>query len=709
MGAATTSYAQPKFSATIVYRDDYSVIDGGVVSQGVLKINALIPLPINLVDVDEATSFELSVGELGDKWNWGVCLGKDPKYTVGQKTATISDNYNNLTLTWTATSLSITGSCTYSPWLNVVPYGEQRSFAGQVMEGIQVVFGSASLSVPHPYVYSGTNYVRDSGYSENSLPILLNNGRISITADFVPPTVAVSSPAQNTVVTNDSLPAVRFSARDIGGLGDPPFQVYLNGELQEVNPTFNSPTNATGVSYISGLQYGTNIIQISASDSAGNLTTTNLSVFYSHKVPVTDVVSKDGSGAVTGTPTSGMVELGRTYTLTATPGLGQTFAGWYFYSYGQLSWTAQENPIMVIFYEGDEILASFVPSPYPPLKGTYTGLFGPVEEPAQTPSISGAITITTTSSNSVSGKVTTSSGAYSFSGKFVYSPGDGVATAQLPLGSDRWVYLSLGTDVNVPENYGIMTGSVYFPNPGADPIWMDFTAGRITAVPLGYAGVYNFNFWPNPNPNYSGTPEGVTFGSATLATNGTVSLTLSVADSNAPVTLAGGMTADLRIPFFSPLYGTNGGIIMGYLDFANISPDSPGIEVEFGTAAWSKVPGKLFYPDGFAEFGMLAYGCKYVPMGTGPYFGTLSYGTKQKEVKIQNGTITVTDASGNEDNLTGKVTLATGEYSGTFKEGAATRAFKGRITGLCDGSVICGGGFFLGTNQSGFVYLEVAP
>jgi hypothetical protein len=65
------------------------------------------------------------------------------------------------------------------------------------------------------------------------------------------------------------------------------------------------------------------------------------------------------------------------------------------------------------------------------------------------------------------------------------------------------------------------------------------------------------------------------------------------------------------------------------------------------------------------------------------------------------------DAGGNEDSLAGTVTWSTGAFTGTFKEGSVSRTFKGIVVGYSADGVEEGAGFFIRTNQSGYIYLTI--
>ncbi|MEI8044529.1 MAG: hypothetical protein WCL11_24175 [Verrucomicrobiota bacterium] len=721
--AQTLAASAPSFSVTGVYREESLPYELGTDYSTptpipyVFKINASIPLTIDLQDVDEATHFSCFIAESSDIINGarigdlsGI-LGQDPKYVVGKTSATFSEPGKQITLSWSASTLNITG--TFNGFMysgsstlpTIIPWGQQASFNGLCANGIQVGFGAAHLVQFHPYAYSGTNNVKDTGRTDgNGNPVLLNNGRILITADFAPPSLAVATPRANSTVTSDFLPLISFSARDPGGLGDIPFQVFVNGGPVDVSTSSSAPTNAAGACYSIGLQPGTNAIQILAYDSSGNVASTNLNVFYSVSMSASDFVFTNGTGTIKGLPTTGKVELGRDYKLTAAPGAGQIFVGWNIYYQGSLWHSDPSNPCVVRFYEGMEAEATFVANPYPALAGTYNGLFQGDPLDRQT---AGAIAITTSSDGSFSGKVTMANTNSSFSGKFLYDQTWAYAEITVVIsGRTDWLMLYLGMDPGDSASYAVMAGDIFFQDSGADAL---FTAGRYVTLPQTTAGVWNFIVAPVAGDDTG--PNGYSFGTLTVRTNGTATGTVTVADSNAPVTITAGVAFSGTVPVFASLYSGAGFMAISGSG-TNIDMNYPTNMVECGTAAWFKGPGKAFYTNGFSAPGLAIQSAKYVPRPAGTYSGTIYYGgaglaEKMKEVSIQNGTIKVTDAGGNEDSLAGTVTWSTGAFSGSFKEGSVSRTFKGIMVGYNPDGIEEGAGFFIRTNQSGAISLTI--
>jgi hypothetical protein len=89
-------------------------------------------------------------------------------------------------------------------------------------------------------------------------------------------------------------------------------------------------TQATGASnwYANvGLKAGTNVVAAYSMDASGNLSPTKR-VSFVFVVPSTITLVANGVGTITHGFTGNVLEVGRTYTVTAVPGAGQVFSNW---------------------------------------------------------------------------------------------------------------------------------------------------------------------------------------------------------------------------------------------------------------------------------------------------------------------------------------------------------------------------------------------
>lgn len=138
--------------------------------------------------------------------------------------------------------------------------------------------------------------------------------------DILNPVLTVSSPVTGVRLTN-ALVTVVGKATDNSGAAD--VLIRLNSGSWMTNNVLLSTTNWTvGLT----LQPGANVVQAYACDAAGNSSLTS-SVVYTYLVYGTLSIQTNGVGTVKRAPATA-VEIGQTYTLTATPGTGYGFVNW---------------------------------------------------------------------------------------------------------------------------------------------------------------------------------------------------------------------------------------------------------------------------------------------------------------------------------------------------------------------------------------------
>jgi len=142
--------------------------------------------------------------------------------------------------------------------------------------------------------------------------------------DIQKPTVAITLPTASLKVSN-SVYTVKGTATDNG---------VMTGVFCRVNSgewTLATTTNLTTNVWKSWsvpltLTAGSNLLQAYSMDAAGNISATS-SVSCTYVVPGVLTIQTNGVGTVTRAPATA-VEIGQTYTLTATPGAGFGFVNW---------------------------------------------------------------------------------------------------------------------------------------------------------------------------------------------------------------------------------------------------------------------------------------------------------------------------------------------------------------------------------------------
>ncbi len=403
--------------------------------------------------------------------------------------------------------------------------------------------------------------------------------------------------------------------------------------------------------------------------------------------PLTVSVSGDGSLAPDYTGTS-FKQVGSSYTINAIPGFGSALTGWT----GSL--TSSANSLTFTMRAGLVLQANFAPSPYVQTNGTYYGLFYPTNGITQAQS--GAITLTTTAQGKFSGKLQMAGGSYSISGQFdssgVWSkngiprPKQSALNVQLVM---RGTDCLLGSVSTADGTAAIIADrAVYDGKKSLAP-----QMGQYTLVIAGTNGSTLL-------------PAGYGYGTLVVSAAGKTTFAASLADGT-KVSQSATVGALGQCPLYIPLYQGSGSLL-SWLAFN-------GAQELGGDLAWSKpnLPKSKYYP---AEFSWLTSvsGARYHPPGKGTNVLGLTSASLTLTLEGGNLSRTVTsqftldannqakDASGKKVNVT--FTPATGLFSGTVPNPDVPRKTVS-FNGVVLQGQTNGWGYFLGTNQSGQVFL----
>jgi hypothetical protein len=339
--------------------------------------------------------------------------------------------------------------------------------------------------------------------------------------------------------------------------------------------------------------------------------------------------------------------------------------------------------------------ADFVTNPFIPIVGTYHGLFYVPNDAAE--ESSGSFVATVTSAGAFSAKLRLGAGSYSYSGKFSVT---GVASKSIP----RPGLTPITVDLQLGLTNGPLTGAI------SDGTWTaDLVADAAVyskANPAPQAGKYTLLI-PG-SENASAQPGGNGFGAVTVSESGAVTFSGILGDGTA-VTSASIVTSEGQWPFYVSLYGGKGSIL-GWLSFTNDGVIS-------GQTGWFKLPeatAKL-YPGGFTNSAE-TIGSVYQHTNSVSILSftegqlTLTNGNLAQSITNQIGVgpdMQATDQGAN-DQSAGKLTFKTS--SGLFK-GSVTNPETGKpitVNGIILQNQNFGAGYFLGTNESGSVFLSPA-
>jgi hypothetical protein len=425
-------------------------------------------------------------------------------------------------------------------------------------------------------------------------------------------------------------------------------------------------------------------------DTSGNaLETKQHKLIYVAPFPLD--LSVTGNGTVAGATDGQLLEVGRNYTLTATPATGSVFSNW-------TGGVSGVSPKLTFRMESNlVVIANFVPNPFSGTAGKYNGLF--FDQDGVEHFSSGFFNLsvtdrgTYTASITAAGKKLRAAGAFNLEGRatnVISRTGTNSLTVEWALqldGSDR------------------VSGLVRNEN------WTAELAGdrAVFGTLHPYTDGGKFTFVIPGTPADTTAPEGDSYGTVSVDTKGTVSFKGFLADKTTaaqkvPVSKNG------EWPFFVSLYSGKGSIL-GWI--TNV------IDGDFeGNVNWSKpaLTTQKYYPAGFNNTYTMI-GSRY----------TTPVGATNRVLEVSNALVTFTggnllSAFTNEVDLglssrvtnntpTNRLvltfTLPTGLFKGSVTPAGTTRAipFAGAV--LQRGSNASG--YFLGTNQSGRVLFEAAP
>jgi hypothetical protein len=328
--------------------------------------------------------------------------------------------------------------------------------------------------------------------------------------------------------------------------------------------------------------------------------------------------------------------------------------------------------------------ANFMPNPFIPVAGVYQGLFFDNSNPQH--QSSGFFNGTVSSSGSFSAKIILAGKSVSLSGQF---SGSGFASNNIVVKGGSPVSVQLQLDLQGGGMTGIFNNGTWTAELSADRPAASPPAGKYTLlIPGGPDGVAQ--------------PGGDSYGTVSVSTKG-ITFAGVLADGT-KVSQKGNLLANGQWPFYISLYSGHGSIF-GWLTFSNgVNSDITGV------VDWFKLsqPTAKFYPGGFS-YQTNATGSSYVftsgtPVlnlpGGGPL--SLSNGNLANSFTIPITIDAASKVTSTNSTLKLTITTTTGLFKGSIAnpEGGKAISFNGVVLQKQN----FGGGFFLGTSQSGRVF-----
>jgi hypothetical protein len=306
------------------------------------------------------------------------------------------------------TNITIAVASTNSGATNIAAITNALVFANGILVGQHpgVPFSfSWTPSQAEPYSLTAVA-IDEFSESITSPPVVIR----VFTPETIPPKLHITkSPANFSRFTNPQV-TLQGNASDDVGIDHIAYQLNTNPPQPALGTTSWTATIL--------LAPGPNTIRVWAVDLAGN---TNLPVtrFYTYVVKLPLTLQTSGGGSISPNLNGHTLELGKIFTLNAQPAGGNIFAGWT--GATNLNNPVDTNLARLTFQMSSNInlIANFVPNPFSPVAGVYTGLFYDTNNfPTNVqPETSGMLTLQLSRQGAFTGKLNMSGRNYPFNGR----------------------------------------------------------------------------------------------------------------------------------------------------------------------------------------------------------------------------------------------------------------------------------------------------
>jgi hypothetical protein len=399
-----------------------------------------------------------------------------------------------------------------------------------------------------------------------------------------------------------------------------------------------------------------------------------------------------GSGAVAPFTNGQLLEVGSQYTLKATPARGNVFGNWT----GDI--VSADPSLAFTMSWNSSFVATFTPSPFPALKGSYSGLFYDTNGPAH--QNAGGFTLQLTPKGTFSAKIQQGAARYSFSGQV-----DGTLAAQKsikrPASDDLLINLQFAVGSPPFRVSGLVSNSTWTAQLlGYRAV---FTAPGPPAT--NFQGKYTFLLPGSPDPAVSPPLSGA--GTLTVNRSGNVAVRATLGDGKA-VAQTAAMASNGQWPFYASMYSGKGSVF-GWLTL--LAADTNDVS---GSLLWTRPadPHVLLYPTGFTNE-TECFGSRYII----PPLNTPVLAISSGLVLLDGGNLappitnSITLDSRNKFDIppsAASLNLNLSPSAGTFR-GSFLHPQTGKrvqVQGVVLEKQDLGAGFFLGPTQSGKVYLS---
>jgi uncharacterized repeat protein (TIGR03803 family) len=546
-----------------------------------------------------------------------------------------------------------------------------------------------------------TNWLSSPGNNKSYTRAMsfVMQSNLVLTATFVqiPPVVTISSPAAN----------LRTAAPVLKGTASGHFPI--TNVICFLGDTNGSATLAAGAGAVSNWSSalvpppGTNFLTVYCVDVNSNQSAAiSRRFFYTVPARLSVTNAGPGNGSFRGAafvagdtpPADGaMLNIGEGYKITALPDKSSLFSNWVSAAGAGAPVTNNTPALSFVMRSNLVLTATFATNFFPPLAGTYNGLFFPSN--AVSGVTSGMLyNLVLQKTGAFSGKLLTIGTNYPFATNFDASGRADFSAGPLQVG--------LTLDTGIPQITGTVTNSS-----GTTASLIADLASNV----LPSAG-YTILFSPTTNVS-SNSPPGDGYA---LVTNheGVVTLSGALADGTrynqtVPVSRAGG------VPVYASLYtrntNTGRGLLLGWINLTNLQAAAPT-----NALTWIKQKqlyhSPALYTNGFTNILSIQGAIWTAPPAETP---AISLTNGQLVISNTGLFLNFTNVVVSDNKLTDLGGLPTNSLTGTInpKTGLLTLTFgngKGRATDDAFGAILQdttnAGGFFLTLTNAGSIYLQ---
>lgn len=390
----------------------------------------------------------------------------------------------------------------------------------------------------------------------------------------------------------------------------------------------------------------------------------------------------NGKGTVSPYYNGKALQIGRGYTMTASPGSGWLFEDW-------TGTVLTNTPTLHFIMQSNMLLqANFVTNVFLTYEGTYRGLFAP-EGPAREQNNSGSFLFTVTSRGAISGNLDLGGQIVPLSGKFDLG-GEAVIVSK-PIHGIPSLTTTLELVSSPPTVGGTVSNSLFTAQLNG---FRDVFSSSDKATE--YEGQYTLII-PGTNDTAVG-PFGTSYATVTVSSSGNITMAGSLADGTA-ISQSSVVSQDGKWPLYVSLYGGKGSL-WGWNAFILITNQSI---TNVSALSWINETNSsktAVYRPGFTNQRATLTGCLYLPSQA--LRSGLTVTLQETNPPF---TIIVTNFSDDTNKLTLKTNKTTGVISGSFANPDESKQ-RIKVNGVILQGRTSAQGYFLGTNQSGTFLLD---